>query len=169
MTLFPMAALVTVMLNGRPVRGYAGAFEVNGHIFAPVRPYVTRIAERLWYAGDRLAIERDGRIVYVRVSARNPDALERSYVPLGVVLRGLGVSLSYSVGAHVLTVRTVAGDSVATPSPFDPAASEVRPNRVFTPAPVPTARPIFNGPALPRRTPLPLTQAAPTPRSTPQI
>lgn len=162
--ILPLAAAVTVVLDGCPVRGYTGAFEIGGHVFASVRPYVTRIADRTWFEGDRLAIERGGRIVYVRITRRAPDALDRAFVPLGQILSALGADVGYDGVAHVLDVRIAKGRVVETPSPFDPALPQVGPNVVFTPVPVPTLRPNYTGPALPRRTPLPVTQGTSPPR-----
>ncbi|MDQ2864695.1 MAG: hypothetical protein M3R51_00570 [Candidatus Eremiobacteraeota bacterium] len=153
-------AVVTVVLNGFPVRGYIAAVEVRGRIFAPVRPYVTRIADRTWFLGDRFAIERDGRTVYIRLPARHWNGLERTYVPLGKIARALRMSVTYDRISQTLCIRTVALRPVASPSPFDGRTLPLVPSEVFTPIPVPTVRPVYIGPPLPRRTPLPV--AAPT-------
>lgn len=155
------------MLDGHRVRGYAGAFEINGHVFAPVRPYVTRIADRVYYAGGRLAIVRGSRIVYIRMPERAPDALDRSYVPLSSVVTALGAGARYLGSAHILEVRLPPERTVGSPEPFDPCAPQATPNAVFTPAPVATARPVYSGSPLPRRTPLPYARPTPKNSATP--
>ena len=149
------------MLDGHRVRGYAGAFEINGHVFAPVRPYVTRIADRVYYDGGRLAIVRGSRTVYIRVPVRSPDALDRSYVPLSSVVMALGANARYVGSAHVLEIRLSPERTVLSPQPFDAGAPQATPNPVFTPVPVPTARPEYTGSPVPRRTPLPFVQVTP--------
>ncbi len=167
MTLFPLAAAVTVVLNGYPVRGYTNAFEIDGRIFAPVRPYVTLVADRVWYSGNRVAIERGGRVVYVRVDARGPDALDRAFVPLRRIIQALGAEIRYDGATRIAAIRAFGPSQVIAPASFDPALPQVSPSVVFTPLPLETARPDYVGPALPRRTPLPYTRAWPRPTSRP--
>lgn len=165
MTPLPLAAAVAVTLDGRPVHGYAGAFELQGHVFAPVRPYVTRIADRLSYVDGRLAIERAGRIAYVRMAPLAPDALDRAYVPLRSVFVALGADVTYDGIKHVFAVTTSRKASLASPSPFNGPAPVQMPGNVFTPVPLPTERPTYTGPAIPRRTPIPYVRPSPRPSS----
>ena len=155
MLLYPLAAAVLILLDGKPVSAYADAFESKGRVFAPVSPYVTRIADRLWYEGDTLVIERDGRIAYVRLPSRAPDALETVYVAVAPILRSLGIPVTYDSQLHRLEVEVPSDVEIATPAPFDAAAPEASPRPVFTPMVPATARPAWSGPPIPRRTPLP--------------
>jgi len=156
--LFPPAAAVTVAVNGVLVRSYTRAYAAGGRVYAPLRPFVTRVADRLWYDGDTLVIERDGREARVRLEPREPDALDYVYVPIGGILRELGIAVSYQ--AHRLDIR-LAPPLLSTPSPFDATVPTVAPATVFTPEPSATPRPVWSGAPLPRRTPLPVTAATP--------
>ena len=156
---FPPAAPVIVVLDGQPVMSYTGAFESEGRVYAPLRPFVTRVADRMFFEGDSLVIVRDGRSVIVRMSAREPDALDHVYVPLAAVLRSLGLGVEYNAGQ--VNVRTSLQLVVATPTPFDPSAPFATPNAVFTPIPTPTVRPVWTGAPLPRRTPIPYPTSRP--------
>jgi hypothetical protein len=146
---------VTILLNGRPVQGYIGTFEAGGHVFVPVRPLITRIVDRLWYTDGRVAIERDGRTIYIILPAREPDALDRAYVPLRAVMQALGAGVGYDQRMRYVEIHLAARAVVASPAPFDESAPQVSPRAVFTPVPALTPRPVWSGPALPRRTPLP--------------
>ncbi len=151
MSLFPPAAAVVVVLNGQRIASYGATFLTGGHVYAPLRPFVTRLADRIWFEKDRLVIVRDGRRIDVRTPSREPDALDHLYVPLAYVLRALGAAVTYHRG--VLNVRFASTEVLATPTPF--AGAQISPRPVFTPQPVPTPRPIWTGEPLPRRTPLP--------------
>lgn len=164
--LLPPVSAVSVFVDGRHVRAYTGAFEIGGHVFASIRPYVTQVADRIWYSGDRLAIERNGRIVYIRMARRAPDALDRAFVPLRAIMVALGAEVRYDALTRIVNVRLTRTARVASSAPFDPRAGSVAPNPVFTPVPVPTDRPPYVGPPLPRRTPLPFFE--PTPQPTPR-
>ena len=105
----------------------------------------------MWFERDRLVIVRDGRRVNVRATSRQPDALDRVYVPLAAVARTLGATVTYRAG--IIDVRTTEHAPLSTPAPF---AGETVPARaVFTPEPQVTPRPVWSGEPLPRRTPLP--------------
>lgn len=156
MSLFPLAAVVIVVLDGRRIFSYNEAFLSDGHVYAPVRPFVTRLADRISYDGGRLIIVRAGRSVSLRIAPRQPDALDRIYVPLAYVMRALGADVSYRAGT--VRVRLTSGMPVATPTPYGGQVAVPRP--VFTPQPIETPRPVWTGIPLPRRTPLPY----PTPR-----
>lgn len=156
MTVFPPAAAVTIVLDGQAVPAYIGAYEAQGRVLAPVRPFLTGIADRLWFDGDVLVIQRDGRIVRIPIASRMPDALDRAYIPIAPVLRELGAVVRYDEERREMLVRSPDAGEIATPQPFDPNAPAVAPHVVFTPTPVPTPRPVWTGPPLPRRTPLPL-------------
>ncbi|HEY9085731.1 MAG TPA: hypothetical protein VIN40_07335 [Candidatus Tyrphobacter sp.] len=158
MPILPLAAAVTVLLDGRPVPAYARAFASAGRTYAPLAPYVTRIADRLWYEGNTVVIERGARRVRLRLASVAPDALDREYVAIAPVLRGLGASVGYDARARTVDVVSAPGHEIATPAPFDPNAPQVAPRVIFTPVPIPTPRAVWHGPAIPRRTPLPFPE-----------
>lgn len=151
---------MTVVLDGKTVRSYTGAFESAGRVYAPLRPFVTGIADAMWFDGDSLVIVRDGRSVVVRMPSREPDALDHAYVPLAPILRSLGEVVEYQPFGRVV-VHSPYPAVVATATPFNPAAPSAAPSAVFTPAPVPTPRPVWTGSPLPRRTPLPYPTGVP--------
>jgi hypothetical protein len=127
-------------------------------VYAPLRPYVTRIAYRLWYEGDTLVIARGDREVRVWLDPRQPGSLDDVYVPIAHILRQLGATVAYR--GKRLDVRAQ-HLPLSTPTPFDPTLPSASPNVVFTPVPSPTPRPIWSGSPLPRRTPLPIVEPTP--------
>jgi hypothetical protein len=153
-------AAVTVVLDGKPLLAYNSALEVNGRIVAPLHPFVTGIADRLWFEGNSLVIVRDGRTVRIPGVRRAPDAFDHAYIPLASILRALGVRVTYTPERHRVDISLREETVVATPEPFDPVAPTVAPRVVFTPTPQTTPRPVWSGSPLPRRTPLPF--ASPT-------
>jgi hypothetical protein len=144
---------VTVVIDGRSVESYNGAYASAGRVYAPLRPFVTALADRIWFDGDVLVIVRDGRSISVRMHSSRPDALDHAYVPLAAVLRSLGETVQYDSGRVI--VHTPAQPLVATPTPFDPFEPQASPSPVFTPTPPVTPRPVWTGSPIPRRTPLP--------------
>lgn len=155
MPLFPPEASVTVIVDGRPLATYARAYLADGRVYAPVIPLLTRVADRLWLMDDTLVIERDGHRISVRMVPRSGGAFEGAYVPAAGVLRSLGAQVRYDAATRRLIVSVRNDLVVASPTPFNPAFPAVAPNPVFTPAIVPTPRPIWTGSPLPRRTALP--------------
>lgn len=151
---------VTVVLDGKPLQAYTAALEINGRVVAPLRPFVTAIADRLWFEGNVLVIARDGRMVRVPVASRGPDALNHAFLPVAHLLRELGARVDYDPRRHRLDVRTPGPQAPESPLP---QAQSVTPRSVFTPAPVATPRPVWTGSPLPRRTPLPYATPRPTP------
>jgi hypothetical protein len=156
--LFPPAAAVTVTFDGRPVAAYHGAYLRGGHVYAPLRPFATRVAFAVWYEGDTLVIARAGREARVRLNPREPSALDDVYVPIADVLRALGARVSYAQRRLDVQTRYV---PLSSPTPFDATLPSAPPQTIFTPVPSPTPRPVWTGSPLPRRTPLPVL--APTP------
>lgn len=151
---------MTVVIDGRTIWSYNGAYASAGRVYAPLRPFVTSIADRIWFDGNALVIVRNGHSVTVRMPSREPDALDTAYVPLAPILRSLGESVQYAAARSVI-VRSPYVATVVTPTPFDPTLPSAAPHAVFTPAPVATARPVWTGSPLPRRTPLPYPTARP--------
>ncbi len=152
----PPGVAVVVRVDGRPISSYNSAYLRDGHVYAPVRPYATALADRAWYDGNRLVITRDGRTVSVIVRMRASE-LDSDFVPLAAVVRELGERVSYRHGE--LDIRTAPRTAISYPTPI-PRGALIEPRVVFTPTPVSTPRPVWNGPALPRRTPLPYASPA---------
>lgn len=155
MSVFPPGAPVTLRLDGRPLPAYVRAYVAEGRVYAPVRPLVAMLADRLWFEGNVLVIVRDGRTVRVPLGARTPDALDSAYVTVAPLLRALGEDVTYDARERLLDVRSTRPAGVAAPEPFEPGAPSAAPRIVFTPEPVATPRPVWSGSPLPRRTPLP--------------
>jgi hypothetical protein len=153
-TVFPPGAPVTVSLDGRPLPSYVRAYVADGRVFAPVRPLLSHLADRLWFEGNVLVIVRDGRTVRIPLGARTPDALDSAFVTIVPVLHALGESVTYDARLRLLDVRTTRSYGIATEPPFVPGPS-ASPRVVFTPEPIATPRPVWSGSPLPRRTPLP--------------
>jgi len=145
---------VTVLVDGRPLAAYAGAYLARGRVFVPVSPVLTQLADRLWFDGDTLVVERDARRVRVRLNAT--DDLNAAFVPAAPVLRALGVGVTYDSASHRLTLSIPRGGTVASPTPFNSGIPSVAPSTVFTPVPPATPRPVWTGSPLPRRTALPV-------------
>lgn len=158
MIVSPPPATVTVALDGRPIPAYHEAFLRSGHTYAPLRPFVTSAADRLWYERGDLVIQRGNRIVRVPIPPRAPGTLDRTYVPLARVLRALGACVEYA--SRRVDVRFTRS-AVRTPAPFDASRPGVAPRAVFTPEPIETPRPRWSGTPLPRRTPLPVVEPTP--------
>jgi hypothetical protein len=154
--LFPPETPVTVLIDGRPLAAYVGAYVAGGRVFAPVSPLLTGLADRVWFDGGTLVIERGQRRVRVQLVPPRPAELNGTYVAAGAVLRALGASVRYEPASHRLIVRLPARGALASPTPFNPAAASAPPSTVFTPSPPSTPRPIWTGSPLPRRTPLPM-------------
>lgn len=161
MAILPPAAL-TLLLDGRPVRSYEPLYLSRGRVLGPVAPFLTRIAEKMDYAGGFAVFVRGDRSVRVRLAAAVPGAWTRTYVALAPLLRGLGERVTLDAAHGVLDVRSSGSAPVRAAAAFDPRAPQASPRVVFTPTPVPTDRPVWTGTPRPRRTPIPL-QAWSTP------
>jgi hypothetical protein len=157
--LFPPPAHVTVAINGRPVVAYHRPYLWGGRVYAPLTPFVTNVAFRVWYEGDVLVISRAGREARIRLDPRQPGALDDVYVPIANVLRALGARVTYAPQRLDVQITYV---PLSSPTPFDATQPSAAPQTIFTPIPSPTPRPVWTGSPIPRRTPLPA--AAPTPR-----
>ncbi len=155
MPILPVAAVISVRIDGQKVRAYAPAYVVAGRTYAPLLPFVTRLADRVGYEGQRLVVVRGLRHVSVSLGRISPDGLDRAYVPLAPVLRGLGETVRYDPKTHTVDVHSPQAMEVASPVPYDPLAPQAVPRIVFTPAPPPARHIVWHGPATPRRTPLP--------------
>lgn len=163
LSLFPPAAAVTVLLDGKIVDAYNRAYSASGHIYAPVKPFVTKMADRVWFEQNTLVIVRAGRMIRVRVPSHHPDALNEVYVPLASVARELGANVRF-LGRAGVEVTMPRAQKPETPAPFDASAPQVSPHAVFTPIASATPRPVWTGSPLPRRTPLPAGSPKPITR-----
>lgn len=163
--IFPPAAILTVTLNGALLHSYRPALLRNGHVIAPLDPYVTSVAAQMGYSGRTLIVTRGDRFAQMNVPGRPPPAAwPRTYVQLAPVLRTLGVAVTYDAAHRRLTLRTPP-PLLAMPTPFNPAVPSAAPRAVFTPVPAATPRPVVTGAPSPRRTPIPVP--GPTPLGRP--
>jgi hypothetical protein len=144
-----------VLIDGRPLVGYAGAYLAGGRVFAPVAPLLTGLADRIWFEGDALVIERGTRRVRIQLVPARGGQFDATYVAAAPVLRALGASVHYEAKERRLVVAVSSRAIVTSPTPFDPSAPSVAPTTVFTPAPPSTPRPVWTGSPYPRRTALP--------------
>jgi hypothetical protein len=152
---FPPPPSVTVVVDGRPLPAYVRAFVERGRVFAGVRPLLIALADRAWYEGNVLVLQRDDRRVRVAIPLGSPEEDDVTYLPVAHLLRALGDRVVYSEHPRTIEISTPQASPVALPSPYSALAPSVRPNPVFTPEPVATPRPQWSGSPLPRRTPLP--------------
>jgi hypothetical protein len=144
-----------VLVDGRPLAAYRHAYLSGGRVFAPADPLLTRLADRLWFDGDVLVVERAGLRVRVRVVRGYRAPLNATYVPAGPTLRALGASVRYEGASHRLIIAVSTRAVVASPTPFNPAVAPVAPSAIFTPSPPPAPHPVWTGSPMPRRTALP--------------
>ena len=141
--------------RGRPFTGaYAEAYVAGGRVFVPVYPLLTRLADRIYYEGSTLIVERGGSRIGVVVGPV-PSGFNGVYVMAAPVLTRLDAQVRFDARHRILFVRTARNAVPAPPTPFNAAAPTLPPATVFTPEPVATPRPIWTGSPLPRRTPLP--------------
>ncbi len=160
--IFPLAAsALIIVLNGTVVRSYTQPFLQDGHVMAPLAPFVTRVAASVGYSGGELIVRRADRFAEVEVAGQpQPADFISTFVPIASVLRTLGASVSYDAKLRVLIVK-VPPLPLATPTPFNPAVPLVGPRVVFTPTPAQTPKPVVTGEPAPRRTPLPVSTSVP--------
>lgn len=160
--IFPLAAVLTVVLDGTPVRSYNAPYLDHGRVMTPIDPYVTAIARSVDYDGRALIVRLGDLFAQVPMEqAPSPARYERTYVELGPIARTLGARVRFDSRTQTLYVDTPRA-AFATPTPFNPAVPQTAPSDVFTPVPQPTPRPTVSGKPLPRRTPLP-AQSPPNP------
>jgi hypothetical protein len=147
--------VVSVFLDGRPLLAYGPALLIGGHTYAPVAPYLTSVAQSLFYEDGSLVLVRDARQVRIRMHSIDPDALDFTYVPIVPLLRELGATVQYDARERAIEIRTPHAVVVVTPQPYSPPTVQLAPRTVFTPTPQPQRPPPWRGPPQPRRTPLP--------------
>ena len=152
--LFPPGVPVTVVVDGRFLGAYATAYVAGGRVFAPADPLLVRLADRVYYEGRTLVVERGARRIAVAL-VPPPSGLHGVYVMAAPLLRALGAAARFDARERILYIRTAHERIVASPTPFNAAMPSAPPATVFTPEPAATPRPIWTGSPLPRRTPLP--------------
>lgn len=160
MLLFPPTQAITIILDGRPVAAYARPFAQGGRAFAPIRPFITALADRVWYDGNVLVIAIHGRVARVYLSAAN-EPLAGAYVAIAPLMRALGEQVWYDANLRAVEIATPPACAVASARPYNPNAPTVSPRSVFTPNPTPTQRPVWTGSPEPRRTAIPITETLP--------
>ena len=143
-----------LVLDGRPIRSYTPLTLLRGRVVGPVQPYLTRIAEQISYAGGYLVLTRGTRRVRIPMALSPGTALDQAQLPLVPLLRALGEQVDVDAPKGRIEV-TSPGPVVVLPAPFDPAARQVPPTVVFTPAPAATPKMVWDGVPVPRRTPIP--------------
>jgi hypothetical protein len=131
------------------------AYLSGGRVYVPVAPLLTRLADRLWFEGDTLVVQRGERSVRIRLEPLYRWELRGAYVPAGATLRALGATVAYDGAERRLDVTVPVSTIVATPTPFNAAVPSVAPSAVFTPLTPSTPRPLWTGSPMPRRTALP--------------
>lgn len=155
MLVFPPPTPVELRLDGKPLAAYVHAYVARGRVYAPLRPLFERVASRIWVAGDRVLLERDGHRTSFALARGARANLDATVVPVAEALRALGASVRYESRRRTLEVVLPRGGPVPTALPQRNPAW-LQPHVVFTPAPPVTPRPIWSGSPLPRRTPLPI-------------
>lgn len=160
MLLFPPVQAVTIIVDGHPVAAYARPFVQGGRAFAPIRPYVIALADRVRFEGDVLVIARRGRVVRVLLPSASVS-LASAYVAVAPLMRALGEQVWYDARRRAVEIATPPERAVGSAPPFNPNTPSIAPRSVFTPMPIPTLRPVWSGSPEPRRTPIPITETLP--------
>ena len=155
MPLFPPGAPVGVSLDGHPLPAYVRAYVSGGRVYVPVAPLLTHLADRIWFQGDTLVVQRGERRVRILLEPRYRAQLRAAYVPAAATLRALGAMPAYDGAQHRLDVTVSRLAVIATPTPFNAALPSIAPSAVFTPQMPTTPRPVWTGTPMPRRTALP--------------
>lgn len=156
----PAAAVFNVTINGIVVRSYNAPYVQRGRVMAPIEPFVTSVAASIEYSGGTLIVRRGDRFAQLRMRAPHPAHFQSTFVPIGPLLRTIGVSIAYDAGNRTVAIVSP-HNPLTTPTPFNPAVPWVAPRVVFTPSPAQTPKPVVTGIPLPRRTPLPASTSVP--------
>jgi hypothetical protein len=144
-----------VLIDGRPLVGYAHAYLAGGRVFAPIAPLLTGLADRLWFEDGTLVIVRGDRRIRIQLLPARASQFDATYVAAAPVLRALGATVRYEAKERRLVVALSTRGVITSPTPFDESVPSVAPTTVFTPMPPSTPRPIWTGSPYPRRTALP--------------
>ncbi len=169
-----IAAIVTVLIDGRLVDGTVAARLRGGVVVAPIEPYLSDIAERIETRenGLRIVFERGRRSFTVsigsRIARRGPAAESlpiapylrggEAFIPLAVTARALGGDVDYDAATKTLRVA-LTPDPVSTLAPSGPWTPGAGPFETFPPPETPAPAPRDTGVPKPRRTPLTVDSA----------
>ena len=145
--------VVTVLIDGRQVVAPAPALLVDGTVTAPIDPYGRLVATKITIDDRQKSVtfERGTARVTINVPYLRED---QGRIPLGVLARALGDSVTYDGAAHTLEIDSPPVEPVATMTPFVKWTPPPGPLPTFTPEPQPTPRPTVTGIPQPRRTPI---------------
>lgn len=153
--------VVTVLLRGVPIATSQPAYLSGNVVLAPLDPVIDRIAQSVESGSQAIVIRRGDRAVRVTLGK---DSFERDgtvYVPLRLVVDGLGGSVRYDALRRTATIDMPQPGVLSTPTPFDRTVPTVAPTAVFTAQPTVTPRPTPSGIPRPRRTPIPAAPSHP--------
>ena len=159
--------IVSVVVDGRAIEASRGAILRRGTVFAPLDPFVRRIADRVATGpASTITLSRGSESVVFAVGSpivRSGIAVEQipiapfvrggeANIPLAVAARALGETVTYDARARVVYVR-LGRSPIARMTPFGgytPPQSPV----TFSPTSTPAPRVIVTGIPRPRRTPI---------------
>jgi hypothetical protein len=163
------AHLVTVVIAGRRIDASHAARLRGGVVVAPLVPFVREIAERIDGngSGRRFEIVRADHRVAIVLGSRDARIDESpallpvapfaragtAYVPLAVLARALGASVSYDGPSHTLAVTLVPAP-IAAMTPTVNYTPPPTPFYTFTPKQTPQPQATVSGIPHPRRTPI---------------
>ncbi len=167
-----VALSLTLVVDGAVVPSYTRAYVDGGRVFAPIDPFLTAVVDHIGYDRTAMIVTRGDRFAQIPLARPpSPGELRTTYVAVAPILRTLGETVHYDPVRRELDIETPER-TVALPTPFNAAVPRAEPTAVFTPTPAVTPRPVFSGPPLPRRTPVPVCCGARTgsrsPRRLPQ-
>jgi copper amine oxidase-like protein len=162
------APAVAIVVDGSEIVASQPALVRGGVVVAPLRPYLSGIADRIAVdpAAGTITFERADASVTVtlgdrraRVGAGIVTLPIAPYlrdggpiIPLAAIARGLGLTVEFDARTHVVTMASPAVAPVSTMTPF---------------VPVPGASPFPTPRAEPSATPRPVVIGVPRPRRTP--
>lgn len=152
--------MCSVTVNGIVVRSYNAPYVERGRVMAPIDPFVTGVAASIEYVGGTLIVRRGDLFAQLRMPQPHPAHFQSTFVPIGPLLRTIGVSIEYDAANRRVAI-VAPRIPLATPTPFNAAVPWVAPRVVFTPTPAQTPKPVVTGIPLPRRTPLPASTTVP--------
>lgn len=155
--ILPLAAIsVTIVMGGAPIQSYNRPYLRQGHVMAPIAPFVTRCSERISYEGKMMVVHYGSRAARLLTGVVEPRTLQAYYVAVAPLFVTLGADVHFDKGARTLFVRCASPAPIRTPGPYE-RRPQVAPTMIFTPEPIVTPRPVVTGSPHPRRTPIVIT------------
>jgi hypothetical protein len=147
-----------VSLDGRFIVSSTPAVVERGIVFAPLDPFGRALANRIDIDVSRRTIRfmRGDRFIVLPILPIAPYVRDEPIViPLALVARALGATVTYSGGAgRFLAITSPPPSMLATLPPYVPTSLPPQPGPTFTPTPEPMPRPTVTGIPQPRRTPI---------------